>query len=248
MQPAFTEFHAVDPAPVLPFGPGQGGWLLTCEHAGHAVPAALGRLGMDEPDLTDHIGWDPGALALAEALAGRIGARGVAQPYSRLVIDCNRPRGAPDLAPPVSDLRPVPGNDGLTEAALAARWEGIHQPFHAAVAEACGTAGALVSVHSFTARKRDGAPRRTEIGLLARDGNPLFAHLMTVLPGLWSGPVVANDPYEIEDASDYTIPVHAEPRGLPHVLLEVRNDLLADASGVGRVAAALTVALQGFDL
>ncbi|KUF10947.1 N-formylglutamate amidohydrolase [Pseudoponticoccus marisrubri] len=238
---------ANDPSPARFFGTEAAGpWLLTCEHAGHAVPQALGDLGLARADLLDHIGWDPGALALAEALADRLGARGVAQPYSRLVIDCNRPAAAPDLMPAISDARLVPGNDGLSEAARAARWEQIHQPYHAAVAAARVGRSALVSVHSFTARKQGGAPRTTEIGVLARDGNALFRHLMAGLSEAWPGPVVANDPYEIEDDSDYTIPVHAEPHGLPHVLLEVRNDLLADDAGVTRVAAALAGVLKGF--
>lgn len=236
-----------DPDPVAFLGsPDAGLWLLTCEHAGHAVPARLAGLGLAEADRLDHIGWDPGALALTRALVDRLDARGVAQAYSRLVIDCNRPAGAPDLMPEVSDLRVVPGNAGLSDDDRAQRWEQIHQPFHAAVAVEAARHRALVSVHSFTPRKRDGAVRETQIGLLARDDNALMRHLMAALPALWPGPVVANDPYEIEDASDYTIPVHAEPRGLPHVLLEVRNDLLRDAEGVARVAGALTAALKGF--
>ena len=236
-----------DPSPVHSFGsPSDGTWLLTCEHAGHAVPERLGDLGIARDDLLDHIGWDPGALNLTLALANMLGARGVAQRYSRLVIDCNRPKGAPDLMPETSDRRPVPGNAGLSDADRAARWDQIHQPFHAEVADAARRHRALISVHSFTPRKRDGAPRVTEIGLLARDGNPLFRHLMSALPGVWTGPVAANDPYEIEDASDYTIPVHAEANAMPHVLVEVRNDLISDAKGVTRVGHALFNALKGY--
>lgn len=236
-----------DPSPVHSFGSPSGGtWLLTCEHAGHAVPERLGDLGIARDDLLDHIGWDPGALNLTLALADMLGARGVAQRYSRLVIDCNRPKGAPDLMPETSDRRPVPGNAGLSDADRAARWDQIHQPFHAEVADAARRHQVLVSIHSFTPRKRDGAPRSNEIGLLARDGNPLFRHLMSALPGVWTGQVAANDPYEIEDASDYTIPVHAEANAMPHVLVEVRNDLISDAKGVTRVGHALFNALKGY--
>lgn len=242
-------FSENDPAPVLSHGePNGGGVLLTCEHAGHAVPSGLGDLGLAEADLHDHIGWDPGALAVAQVLADRLGTRLVAQPYSRLVIDCNRPRAAPDLIPEVSDTRAVPGNAGLSSEDHERRWQLMHQPFHAEVAHQRAQHRALLSIHSFTPQKRDGAPRATEIGVLARDGNRLFAHLMTELPTLWPGPVVANDPYEIEDESDYTIPVHAERHGLPHALLEIRNDLIADAAGVARMADTLTAALKGYPL
>jgi predicted N-formylglutamate amidohydrolase len=35
----------------------------------------------------------------------------------------------------------------------------------------------------------------------------------------------------VTDASDYTIPVHGEQRKLPHVAIEIRQDLIADALG-----------------
>ncbi|MBT56603.1 MAG: N-formylglutamate amidohydrolase [Mameliella sp.] len=242
-------FSENDPAPVLSHGVSDGGGiLLTCEHAGHAVPSALGDLGVPQADLRDHIGWDPGALAVAQVLADRLQTRLVAQRYSRLVIDCNRPRSAPDLIPEVSDTRAVPGNVALSVEDRDRRWHLTHQPFHAEVAHQRAHHRALLSIHSFTPQKRDGAPRATQIGVLARDGNRLFTHLMTELPTLWPGQVVANDPYEIEDDSDYTIPVHAERHGLPHALLEIRNDLIADAAGVIRMAEALSAALKGYRL
>ena len=40
-----------------------------------------------------------------------------------------------------------------------------------------------------------------------------------------------NDPYSVTDASDYTIPVHGEQRGLPHAAIEIRQDLIADDTG-----------------
>jgi predicted N-formylglutamate amidohydrolase len=35
----------------------------------------------------------------------------------------------------------------------------------------------------------------------------------------------------VTDASDYTIPVHGERRGLHHVAIEIRQDLIADIKG-----------------
>lgn len=40
-----------------------------------------------------------------------------------------------------------------------------------------------------------------------------------------------NEPYKVDDENDYTIPVHGEQRGLPHVELEIRQDLLEDDAG-----------------
>jgi predicted N-formylglutamate amidohydrolase len=40
-----------------------------------------------------------------------------------------------------------------------------------------------------------------------------------------------NEPYAISDDTDYTIPTHGEARGLPHVGIEIRQDLIADMHG-----------------
>jgi predicted N-formylglutamate amidohydrolase len=230
-----------DPPP-LTHRAGGSGWLVTVEHAGRAVPRTLGDLGLPQGEIDRHIGWDPGALALAEALAERLDATLMAQPYSRLVIDCNRPWGAPDLAPAISDRTVVPANEGLTETDLRRRWDAIHAPFHAAVAETADTARGLLSVHSYDPQRRvDGAVRPWPVGLLWRQANPLADNLARALAREATAlPLGLNQPYEIEDASDYTIPVHAEPRGLPHVLIEVRNDHLRTPAAVALMADLLT--------
>lgn len=239
--PSDALLGAGDPAPLI-HQAGGSGWLVTVEHAGRAVPRALGDLGLPPGEIDRHIGWDPGALALGEALALRLDATLLAQPYSRLVIDCNRPWGAPDLAPPVSDGTVVPANEGLSEADLRRRWDAIHAPFHAAVEKAAKTARGLLSVHTYDPQRRsDGAIRPWPIGLLWRQANPLAETLARALAREPAAlPLGINQPYEIEDASDYTIPVHAEPRRLPHVLIEVRNDHLRTPAAVAAMADLLT--------
>jgi predicted N-formylglutamate amidohydrolase len=230
-----------DPAPLIRRAGGSG-WLVTVEHAGRAVPQALADLGLPPGEIDRHIGWDPGALDLGAAMADLLDATLLAQPYSRLVIDCNRPWGAPDLVPAVSDGTAVPANAGLTEADLRRRWDEIHAPFHAAVAEAAQTARGLLAVHSYDPRRRsDGAVRPWPLGLLWRQANPLAESLARTLSREAAAlPLGLNRPYEIEDASDYTIPVHAETRRLPHVLIEVRNDHLRSPSAVAAMADLLT--------
>ena len=39
-----------------------------------------------------------------------------------------------------------------------------------------------------------------------------------------------NEPYSVDDESDYTIPQHGEKRVIPHVLIEIRHDLIEDAA------------------
>ena len=237
-----------DPDPVMTHA-GTSDWLLTVEHAGRAVPSVLGDLGLQPGEIDGHIGWDPGALDLAEVLADRLGSSLVAQRYSRLVIDCNRPWGAPDLVPEASDGVPVPANrtddDGRQR-----RWDDIHVSFHGAVSGALDRgARRLMAVHTYDpCRRVDGAPRPWPIGLLARVANPLADGLSDQLARVDSvAPLGINQPYEIEDASDYTIPVHAEPRGLPHVLIEVRNDYLRDTRSVSEIADTICRACQALE-
>lgn len=227
-----------DPAPLeLVNAAASAPLVLTCEHGGRALPRALAPRAPGPRDMARHIAWDVGGAALARALAARLGAPLALQPHSRLVIDCNRPRHAPSLAPAVSDGTPVPFNEGLNEAGLEARWRAIHQPFHAAVAGLLDARGpvALIAVHSFAPRLRGGPPRPMMAGLLARAdlrlAEAMRAALLAAEPGL---AVALNAPYQIEDDSDYTIPAHGEARGLPHLLLELRNDLIARPAGVAR--------------
>ena len=238
---------AADPPPVEIVGSrAPRPLVLTCEHGGRALPKRLIGRAPGPEDMTRHIAWDVGAAEVTRGLADRLGAALCLQSYSRLVIDCNRPRHAADLAPAVSDGTRVPFNAGLAESERDARWTAIHAPFHAAVTDLLDSrpGAALVAVHSFTPRLRGGAARSMMAGLLVRRDRTLAEALMRELAA--RAPKVAvvfNQPYRIEDDSDYTIPVHGERRGLPHVLIEIRSDLIADAAGVGRWTALLADAL-----
>jgi predicted N-formylglutamate amidohydrolase len=44
-------------------------------------------------------------------------------------------------------------------------------------------------------------------------------------------PTPIHQPYSVSDESDYAIPIYGERRSIPHVELEIRQDLLADESG-----------------
>lgn len=230
--------RAGDPLPVEVVNPGgRAPVLIVCEHAGRAVPSAIGSLGISEADFADHIAWDIGASAVAHRLSESLDAPLVLQAYSRLVVDCNRPCDAPDCFPDVSDTVPIPANRAVSRADLLARYAAVHQPFHETIAGILDERGAnmslLLPVHSFAPRLRSDARQRPwEIGLLYnRDGR--FAHrLMTALRMLRPSIVAAfNEPYTVADTSDYTIPVHGEGRGLEHVLIELRNSLIRDAEG-----------------
>ena len=123
-----------EPHPVTIYrAEGRATFLLTCDHAGRAVPGRLGRLGLAESEFERHIAWDIGARAVSRLLADRLDAVLVEQSYSRLVIDCNRPPEIESAIPTVSEVTPVPGNLDLAPAEREARIAEVFRPYHDAI-------------------------------------------------------------------------------------------------------------------
>lgn len=211
-------------------------YLLVSDHAGGALPAALGDLGVSEVERRRHIGWDIGVAELGRRLSARLDAWLILQSYSRLVIDCNRAPGSPQSILTRSERTNIPGNEGISAPDAAARATEIFQPYHDRIAAeldaraAVGRASVLVLLHSFTPVYMDSA-RPWHAGVLydrdARLGRELLA-LLRAEAGLEVGD---NQPYAASAATDYTLTTHGERRGLPYVELEVRQDLIADAAG-----------------
>jgi predicted N-formylglutamate amidohydrolase len=214
----------------------QSPFLITCDHAGNRLPRLLGSLGLPESELGRHIAWDLGAARVTRSLAQKLGAFAILQTYSRLVIDCNRPPGAASSIPTLSENTAIPGNEALPEAAAKRRARDIFTPYHARIVEElerrarAAQPTVLISMHSFTPVFQ-GVARPWHVGVLynrdARLGLALLA-LLRADPELVVGD---NEPYSVGDLSDYGIPVYGEQRGIPHVELEIRQDLLLDDAG-----------------
>jgi Predicted N-formylglutamate amidohydrolase len=215
---------------------GRSPFVLACDHAGNAVPRSLGCLGLGLDDRLRHIAWDIGALGVARRLAAVLGAPLVWQTYSRLVIDCNRGPWAPDFIPTISEHTMVPGNLGLSVNDRAARIEAIFAPYHQRLASildgrhAAGQPAVLVAIHSFTPIFK-GVPRPWHVGVLSNRDRRLAAPMLADLRRDGRLCVGDNEPYAVSDATDYTIPVHGETRGIPHVEIEIRQDLIGDEAG-----------------
>jgi predicted N-formylglutamate amidohydrolase len=210
--------------------------LLVADHAGNAIPRALGRLGVAAPDWERHIAWDIGIASVGRMLADALGAMLIRQNYSRLVIDSNRPPGSPTSIPEVSELTPIPGNVDLSDAEKEMRAREIFRPYHERIEaelerrRQAGRAAALIALHSFTPVFK-GAARAWHVALLY-NRDPRLARRLLALFQHEHGLVVGdNQPYFVSDTTDYTIPVHGERHGLPHVLIEIRQDLIAEESG-----------------
>ena len=228
---------AADAAPVLEFNVGgDSPCLFTCDHYGRIIPRALGDLGVSESELVRHIAWDIGIAGVAERLSQEMNAHLVAQRYSRLVIDCNRPPGVASSIPLISEATPVPGNEGLTAEAAATRRREIFDPYHQRIDEIIdarlhrGQPTVLVSLHSFTPVYA-GIARPWHIGTLYHRDRTLPPLLLQHLRAEGDLVVGDNEPYAVSDTTDYTIPVHGEMRSLINTGIEIRQDLIGDQAG-----------------
>ena len=228
---------ADDVPPVLEHNAaGRSPFLLTCDHYGRTLPRRLGDLGLPEAELARHIAWDIGIAGVANALSQQLDAHLVAQAYSRLVIDCNRPPTAPSAIPRISEVTVIPGNQDIDEQAVAARQREVFDPYHRRIEQVIdrrlqdNIPTVLVALHSFTPVYK-GDARPWHIGTLYHRDTRLPALLLKWLraePGLVVGD---NEPYAVSDDTDYTIPVHGERRGLMNTGIEIRQDLIADPAG-----------------
>ena len=236
---------AADPPPAAVENPGGASPLVILgDHAGRAIPARLGDLGLASADRERHIAWDIGVEGLGLGLARRLDAVFVRQRYSRLVIDCNRAPGAKNSVVEESDHSPVPGNRGLSAAASEARRTEVFQPYQDAIAAilqarvAARRPTLLFSLHSFTP-VMDAFQRPWRFGILHRGDSAFSRRVLEALRRHAGDAVGDNQPYAME-GTDYTIPFHADANGLDYVELEVRQDLIADEAGEARWAALLT--------
>lgn len=243
---------ASDPAPLEVINPaGEASLILCCDHASNAVPAHMERLGLAQAELERHIGWDIGAAALTRKLAARYGCPAFLSGYSRLIIDCNRPLSSPTSIPLESDGTVVPANRSLSESERRLRQAFFFAPYHQALSAfldrrlaAGGPVPVFVSMHSFTP-VMNGVARPWQLGLLFEHDRRLVAPLkrafLALDPSLTIG---ENEPYAIKGPSDYSVPVHGQGRGLPHIELEVRQDLIESEPGAARWAELIARALD----
>lgn len=220
--------------------------VLVCEHASNAVPPEFGTLGLTPDACVAHIAWDPGALALARALSSTLDATLVHAPVSRLIYDLNRPPHNPAAMPEHSEVYEVPGNRALDASARAQRVSAVYLPFHDTLRNvlvnrlAAGNAPVLISVHSFTP-VYFGQARALEFGVIHDGCDRLARGIMDGLHGLR---VALNEPYSAADGVTHLLRLHALPYDLPHAMLEIRNDLLANDAAVVAMANQLAPAIQ----
>ena len=240
-----------DPAPVSIINrQGAGRVLLTGDHVSNAVPVAMNNLGLAAAVMRQHVAYDIGSDKLIRHLSQHLDAPAVLAGYSRLVVDLNRSLEDPTAFPEVSDGIAIPGNQHLSRQDRAQRVHAIYTPYRVAIDgmlhqfRARDITPALISIHSFTPEMA-GVWRPWQIGLLwdkdPRIPVPLLKQLRARPEALNVGD---NQPYSGKHPADYTIDHHAEANGLPHVSIEVRQDLVDSEAGAERWADILDQALR----
>ncbi len=237
--PAFSQWRAT----------GGSKFVIVADHASNRIPRRLGNLGLSAAELRRHIAWDIGCLGVAQQVAAALDAPLVAANYSRLVIDCNRPPGVASAISTESEWTPIPGNLGLSAEQVGARRAEIFDPYHACVQalldarRAAARPTILVAQHSMTDCYK-GVRRSMHAAILYNRDRRFAGFMLDMLrrePGLVIGD---NEPYFVSDETDYTVPHHAEARGLPYVEIEVRQDLIQDEQGQSEWARRIVGALR----
>jgi predicted N-formylglutamate amidohydrolase len=234
---------------------GSSAFVIAVDHASRRIPKSLGTLGLAESELDRHIAWDIGALEVARGVSAALDAPLVAQNYSRLVIDCNRRAGEASSIAQISEATEIPGNRHLPAGQIAARRLEIYQPYHDHLrgllderAQA-GRRTILVIQHSMTNLFK--GVRREMHAAVLYDQDRRFAGCLLDALRSQAGLIVGdNEPYSGKQRIGYTSPQHGESRGIPHVEVEIRQDLIAGPQGQaewsGRMAIALSAAEQAF--
>lgn len=223
-----------------------GRWLITCDHATNRVPDWVngGCLGLDPADMQRHIAYDVGAAGVTRLLAEALESPAILSDFSRLVIDPNRGEDDPTLLMKLYDGTIIPANRHADEAERERRLDALHRPYHNAYANLVRRRDDVVvcAVHSFTPQLKGRAPRPWEVGVLyAGDDRLAKPFLAACRAQGWC--VGDNEPYSGHLPGD-AVDRHALQDGRPNVLIEVRNDLIADAAGQALWAANLAPILK----
>jgi predicted N-formylglutamate amidohydrolase len=224
-------------------------YVFTCDHAGNRLPRRLGNLGLSALELDSHIAWDRGIAGLGTKLAERLNAFLIMQSYSRLVIDVNRPLASAESIVSRSEHSFVAGNCGLSSAQIEERQQAVFVPYHDRIRRELDLRHAarqptiLVALHSFTPVFMN-VRRSVEVGVLYGRYDRLGRALLEELREDRALQVGENEPYAFGDDTDYTLVEHGQQRGLPHVELELRQDLIDDDDKQRMWAARLGLALE----
>lgn len=238
-----TGFELVNPG-------GEARAILTCDHAGNYVPPSFDALGLSPSQLTQHIAWDIGAAEVTRRLATNLDAPAILATHSRLFVDPNRKLGSPESIIKVSDGIEIPGNQNVTPEEATLRAELAFWPYHHEIEKALVLAEhrvgvvAQIAVHSFTPVMA-GYERPWHIGVLYDRDERLARPLLEALGADDATCVGDNQPYSATHPPGYGFEAYGTSAGRPHVMIEIRQDLIDTEAGAAAWADRLSEALSG---
>jgi predicted N-formylglutamate amidohydrolase len=149
----------------------------------------------------------------------------------------------------LSELTDIPGNVAMSDAEAAARRAEIFDPYHNHLRallderKVAGQPTILVAQHSMTDIYK--GVRRDMHAAVLYNRDRRFAGMVLERLRREAGLIIGdNEPYFVSDDTDYTIPRHGEARALPHVEIEIRQDLVSDDAGQTEWARRITRVLR----
>ncbi len=222
-----------------------------CDHATHAMPQEYDDLGLNAGDLRRHIGWDIGAAALTRQLCKTFGSAGLLAGFSRLLIDPNRDLDNSGLIPEISDGTAILGNQNLNATERSFRINTYYEPYHQILDQQIAAVMSrfhdplIISIHSFTPKPAHGKRRDVDIGLLWKVDEGKAQSVKAQIERVHPYNVALNEPYSALKLN-HTMDRHVIPRGLRHITLEIRQDLIDTDTGVAKMADHLSAALTHF--
>lgn len=239
------------PFEIIP-GSSASGIVLLVDHATNIVPERYGRLGLPPSAFERHIAYDIGVEPLSRDLAARLGCPAVLSRFSRLLIDPNRGEDDPTLVMKISDSTIVSGNHPISDEEWQDRIRRFHRPYHEAVAsviaeatERTGRVPLVLSLHSFTPVWK-GFARPWHAAVLWDGDGRAARPLIDMLRAGGDLVVGDNEPYDGALKGD-TLHRHCMRKGIPHALLEIRQDLIGRAAGVADWAGRLEPIFRTLD-
>ena len=206
-------------------------FLVICDHSSNNIPLIYNNLGISKKDLNSHRAYDLGASDVACELSKLLKCSLVMANFSRLLIDPNRGEDDPTLIPRLSEGKIIEGNLKISSSINdKERKKRIHQfylPYHNQINKFItnsinnGKVPKIISIHSFTPIWK-GEKREIDVGVLWDKDDRLSKIFLNSLQNIKLGD---NKPYNGRLKND-TLYKHATSQGIPHVLIELRQDLL----------------------
>lgn len=224
--------------------------LFTVDHASRYIPPEYNNLGLkDISVLHRHIAWDIGIEDVTRRLSDKLHGTAIYARFSRLVLDANRYPTDSALIPEISDGVEVPMNKGISDNERRRRIETYFQPYHEAINGLLEAKIAqhevplLISMHSFTPVMND-FERPWHIGVLWDQDNRVAAPILDALRRNSSLVIGDNEPYSARDPLGYTMSAHGTDRKVPHVAIEIRQDLIDTHQGAEKWACIMADAVS----